>query len=108
MGVNLNRYVGLGSHIPWHSDDESLFGPQNQSKLMVSLSSGHSAEFEVHRRASSDVRLPLRLPTIWLACWVDTLDRSSSSSSIVVQGTWDIYREDLEVVPLALILALSV
>ena len=28
-GVNLNRYAGLGSHIPWHRDNGTLFGPQN-------------------------------------------------------------------------------
>ena len=32
-GVNLNRYSGSGSLVRWHSDDESLFGPQ------ISLSS---------------------------------------------------------------------
>ena len=28
-GMNLNQYAGLGSFIPWHSDNEPLFGPQN-------------------------------------------------------------------------------
>ena len=45
---------GSRSCIPWHSDDESLFGPPNQPKLIVSMSLGHSVEFQV-RRASSDV-----------------------------------------------------
>ena len=53
-GVNLNRYSGSGSCIPWHSDNESLFGPPNQPKLKVSMSLGHSVVFQV-RRASSDV-----------------------------------------------------
>ena len=42
------------SCIRWHSDNESLFGPQNKLKLTVSLSLGHSVEFQV-RRASCDV-----------------------------------------------------
>ena len=43
--------------------------------------------------------MPLRLPTN-LACWVDTPDGSSSSSSSkVVQGVWDILGEGLAVVP---------
>ena len=36
-GVNLNQYSGSGSCIPWHSDDESLFGPPNQPKLTVGM-----------------------------------------------------------------------
>ena len=48
-GVNLNQYFGPGSHIPWHSDSESLFGPQNQPELIVSVSLGHSVEFQVRR-----------------------------------------------------------
>ena len=39
-GVDLNRYPGSGSCIPWHSDNESMFGPQHLSKLIVSMSSG--------------------------------------------------------------------
>ena len=53
-GVNLNWHSSSGSCIPWHSDNESLFGPPNQPKLMVSMSLGHSVEFQV-RHASSDV-----------------------------------------------------
>ena len=53
-GVNLNQYSGPGSCIPWHSDDESLFGPPNQPKLIVSMSLGHSVVFQV-RRAPGDV-----------------------------------------------------
>ena len=40
LGVNLNRYSGSGSCIPWHSDNESLFGPPNQLELMVSIVPG--------------------------------------------------------------------
>ena len=46
-GVNLNWYVGSGPCIPWHSDNESLFGPQNSPMLIVSMSLGHSVEFQV-------------------------------------------------------------
>ena len=53
-GVNLNQYAGPGSCIRWHSDNESLFGPPNQPELIVSMSLGHSVEFQV-RRASCDV-----------------------------------------------------
>ena len=48
-GVNLNRYSGSRSCIPWHSDNESLFAPQNQPKLIVSMSSGNSVEFQPRR-----------------------------------------------------------
>ena len=53
-GVNLNRYSCSGSCIPWHSDNESLFGPPNQPKLTVSMSLGHSVLFQV-RRVPGDV-----------------------------------------------------
>ena len=59
-GVNLNQYAGPGSFIRWHSDDESLFGPQNSPKLKVSMSSGHSVVFQV-RRAPGNVPSPIRL-----------------------------------------------
>ena len=48
-GVNLNQYSGPGSLIHWHSDNEPLFGPPNQPKLIVSMSSGNSVEFKVRR-----------------------------------------------------------
>ena len=32
-GVNLNRYASSGSRVPWHSDHEPLFGPQNSFKV---------------------------------------------------------------------------
>ena len=59
-GVNLNRYTSSGSWVPWHSDNESLFGPQNSPKLIVSMSLGYSVEFHV-RRAPGDVP-----SSIWL------------------------------------------
>ena len=59
-GVNLNRYSGSDSCIPWHSDNESLFGPQSQLKLTVSMSLDHSVEFQV-RRAPRGGPSPIRL-----------------------------------------------
>ena len=59
-GVNLDRYSGSGSCIPWHSDNESLFGPPNQPKLIVSMSLGHSVVFPV-RRVPGDVPSSIRL-----------------------------------------------
>ena len=54
-GVNLNRYSGPSSCIPWHSDNEPLFGPQNAPKLIVSMSLGNSVEFKVRRRGQGKV-----------------------------------------------------
>ena len=59
-GVNLNQYSGSGSCIPWRSDTESLFGPQNKPKLTVSMSSGYSVELQV-RRARCGVPSPIEL-----------------------------------------------
>ena len=50
------------------------------------------------------VRLLVSL--IWPACWLDTPDRSSSSSTRIVQDVWDIYRDELGVVPNDVVLAL--
>ena len=59
-GVNLNQYSGSDSCIPWHSDNESLFGPHNQPKLIVCMSLGHSVEFQV-RCAPCGVPSPIQL-----------------------------------------------
>ena len=60
-GVNLNRYAGCGSSIPWHSDNEPLFGDQCDPKVIVSMSLGSSVDFRVCRRgrrkAPSSIRL---------------------------------------------------
>ena len=61
-GVNLNRYAGWGSSIPWHSDNEPLFGDQSDPKVIVSMSLGSSVDFRVCRRwsrrnAPSSIRL---------------------------------------------------
>ena len=41
----------------------------------------------------ADVACPVTCQPLWPACWLDTPDRSSSSSSRVVQDVWDIYRD---------------
>ena len=53
-GVNLNRYAGWGSSIPWHSDDEPLFGDQGDPKVIVSMSLGSSVDFRVCSRLVMD------------------------------------------------------
>ena len=60
-GVNLNRYAGDGSCIPWHCDNERLFGSPFEPKVIVSMSLGHSVLFKLRRRA------PENTPSqIWL------------------------------------------
>ena len=54
----------------------------------------------------ADVACPVVCQPVWPACWLDTLDRSSSSSTRVVQEVWDIYRDVLGAVPQAVVLAL--
>ena len=49
-GVNLNRYAGDGSFIPWHCDNERLFGHPSEPKVIVSMSLGHSVLFKLRRR----------------------------------------------------------
>ena len=60
-GVNLNRYAGTGSFIPWHRDNERLFGHPGEPKVIVSVGLGHSALFKLRRRAleytPSEIRL---------------------------------------------------
>ena len=52
-GVNLNHYDGSRSCVRWHSDNESLFGPRDSPKLIVSLSLGNPVEFKVRRVSDS-------------------------------------------------------
>ena len=54
----------------------------------------------------ADVACPVVCQPIWPACGLDTPDRSSSSSTRVVQDVWDVYREELGVVPDDVVLAL--
>ena len=60
-GVNLNRYAGDGSCIPWHCDNERLFGSPFEPKVIVSLSLGHSALFKLRRRAPENTHSQIRL-----------------------------------------------
>ena len=60
-GVNLNRYAGDGSFIPWHCDNERLFGSPGEPKVIVSMSLGHSVLFKLRRRASEKT-----VTQIWL------------------------------------------
>ena len=60
-GVNLNRYAGDGSFIPWHRDNERLFGSPFEPKVIVSMSLGHSVLFKLRRRASEKT-----VTQIWL------------------------------------------
>ena len=60
-GVNLNRYAGDGSCIPWHCDNERLFGSPFEPKVIVSMSLGHSVLFKLRRRAPENT-----LSQIWL------------------------------------------
>ena len=54
----------------------------------------------------ADVACPLVCQPVRPACWLDTLDRSSSSSTRVVQDVWDVERDELGVVPDEVVLAL--
>ena len=45
----------------------------------------------------ADVSCPVVCQPLWPACWLDTPDRSSSSSSRIVQDVWDVYRDVLGV-----------
>ena len=60
-GVNLNRYAGNGSCIPWHCDNERLFGSPFEPKVIVSMSLGHSALFKLRRRAPENTPSQNRL-----------------------------------------------
>ena len=54
----------------------------------------------------ADVACPVVCQPLWPACWLNTPDRSSSSSTRVVQDVWDVYRDELGVVPEEVVLAL--
>ena len=54
----------------------------------------------------ADVASPIACQPIWPACWLDTPDRSSSSSASSVQDVWDIHRDVLGTVPEEVVLAL--
>ena len=54
----------------------------------------------------ADVACPVVCQPVWPACWLDTPDKSSSSSSHVVQDVWVVKRDELGVVPDDVVLAL--
>ena len=54
----------------------------------------------------ADVACPVACQLLWPACWLNTPDRPSSSTTRVVQDIWDVYRDELEVVPDEVVLAL--
>ena len=54
----------------------------------------------------ADVACPVVCRPIWPACWLNTPDRSSSSSTRVVQDVWDVFRNELGLVPEEVVLAL--
>ena len=62
----------------------------------------HSSLFSIARFCidawMADVACPVVCQPVWPACWLDTLDRSSSATR-VVQDVWDDYRDELGVVP---------
>ena len=51
------------------------------------------------------VACPVVCRPVWPACWLDTPDKSSSSATRVVQYVWDVYRDELVVVPEEVVLA---
>ena len=58
-------YLGAGSAIGWHADDEPIFGPSDEPRAIVSLSLGATRTFRFRRRGGSkrkaqEVELPAR------------------------------------------------
>ena len=61
-GVNLNLYAGKGSFVPWHCDDELLFGePSDPKVIAVSMSLGHSVQFKLRFRVTVNSPSQIRL-----------------------------------------------
>ena len=54
----------------------------------------------------ANVACPVVCQLDWPACWLDTPDESSSSATRVVQDVWDVYRDELGVVPPEVVVAL--
>ena len=59
--VNLNRYGGRGSCIPWHCDNQRLFGHPDEPKVIISMSLGHSVLFKLRRRVTGNSPSHVRL-----------------------------------------------
>ena len=79
--------------------------------LVMSLIGGFLLTFSVLARFRigawmADAACPVVCQLVWPACWLDTPDRSSSSSTRVVQDIWGVYRDDLGTVPPDVVLAL--
>ena len=55
---------------------------------------------------TADIACPVACQPIWPACWLDTPDRSSLSSTRVVHDVWDVYRDERGVVPEERVMAL--
>ena len=49
---NINRYMGGGQSIGWHSDDDLLFDAKKREAVIVSLSLGASRTFKVRKKGS--------------------------------------------------------
>ena len=55
---------------------------------------------------TADDACPEVCQPVWPACWIDTRDRSSTSVARSVQDAWDVYRDELGLVPPDVVLAL--
>ena len=55
----------------------------------------------------ADVACTIACQQFWHACWLDTPDGSSSSATRAAQDIWDVYRDELGVVPEEVVLALG-
>ena len=69
-----------------------------------------TAHFSVFARFCIDawmanVACPVACQLVWPACWLDAPDKSSSAVR-VIQDVWDVYRDELGVVPEEVLLAL--
>ena len=65
--MDLDRYAGAGSSIPWQRDTELLFGLPNEPKVIVSMGLGLSLLHKLRRRKSlaSPSVVVLELVTSW-------------------------------------------
>ena len=58
--MNLNRCACWGSSIPWHCDNEPLFGKLTDPKVIASMSLGSLVEFRVRRRGKEECSAPIQ------------------------------------------------
>ena len=59
--MDLNRYAGNGSCIPWHRDDERLVGHSSEPKVIVSMCLGHSVLFKLRRHTPENTPSEIQL-----------------------------------------------